>query len=48
MRESGDDDEKGMVSDVEGVQSLGGRETISSTRGEIFVCVAVVWWWCCR
>ena len=42
MREGGDDDGKGMVSDVEGVQRLGGREIMSSMRGEIFVCVAVL------
>ena len=42
MREGGEDDDKGMVSDVEGVLSLGGRETLSSMRVEICVCVAVV------
>ena len=30
MREGGEDDDKGMVSDVEGVRSLGGREMLSS------------------
>ena len=42
MREGGENDAKGMVSDVEGVWSLGGRETLSSMRDGIFVCVAVV------
>ena len=42
MREGGEDDDKGMVSDVEGVQSLGGRETLSSMRDGICVCVAAV------
>ena len=41
MREGGEDDGKGMVSDVEGVQSLGGRETLSSMRDRICVCVCV-------
>ena len=36
------DDDKDMVSDVEGVQSLGGRETLSSMRDRICVCVAVM------
>ena len=31
-----------MFSDVVGVRSLGGRETMSSMRDEICVCVAVV------
>ena len=42
MREGGEDDDKGMVSDVEGVQSLGGRKTLSSMRDGICVCVVVV------
>ena len=41
-REGGEDDGKGMVSDVEGMWSLGGRETLSSMRDGICVCVAVV------
>ena len=41
MREGGEDDGKGMVSDVEGVQSLSGRETLSSMRDRICVCVCV-------
>ena len=42
MRKGGEDDNKGMVSDVEGVRSLGGKETLSSMRdGFVFV-----WrWW---
>ena len=42
MREGGEDDDKGMVNDVEGVPGLGGRETLSSMRVEICVCVAMV------
>ena len=42
MRESGEDDNKRMVSDVEGVQSLGGREMLSYIRDVICVCVAVL------
>ena len=42
MRGGGEDDDKGMVSHAEGVQSLGGRETLSSMRDGICVCVAVV------
>ena len=42
MRESGDDDKKDMVSDAEGMWSLGGREMLSSMRDEIYVCVVVV------
>ena len=42
MREGGEDDDKGMVSDVEGVWSLGGRKTLSSMRNGICVCVVVV------
>ena len=39
MREGGEDDGKGMVSDVEGVWSLGGREMLSSMRDGICVCL---------
>ena len=42
MREGGDDDEKGMVSDFESVRSLSGREMSSSLRNGIFVCAVVV------
>ena len=42
MRESGEDDNKRMVSDVEGVRSLGGREMLSYIRDVICVCVAVL------
>ena len=42
MREGGKDDDKGMISDIEGVRSLGGREMSSSIRDGICVCVAVV------
>ena len=35
MREGGEDDDKGMVSVIEGVWSLGGREMSSPMRGEI-------------
>ena len=42
MREGGEDDDKGMVSDVEGVWSLGERKTLSSVRDGICVCVVVV------
>ena len=42
MRDGGEDDDKGMVSDTEGVRSLGGRETSSPMRGGICVCVAAV------
>ena len=38
----GENDDKGIVSDVEGVRSLGKRETLSSMRYGICVCVAVV------
>ena len=38
----GEDNNKGMFSDVVGVRSLGGRETMSSMRDGICVCVAVV------
>ena len=42
MSEGGEDDDKGMVSDIEGVQSLGGREMSRSMRDGICVCVVVV------
>ena len=42
MSEGGEDDDKGMVSDIEGVQSLGGREMLRSMRDKICVCVVVV------
>ena len=42
MRGGGADDDKGMVSDVEGVWSLAGRETLTSMRNGVYVCVAVV------
>ena len=42
MREFGEDDAKGMVSDIEGVRSLGGREMSRSIRDGICVCVVVV------
>ena len=42
MREGGEDDDKGMVSDTEGVRSLGGREMSSPMRDGICVCVAAV------
>ena len=42
MREGGEDDDKGMVSDVEGMRSLGRRETLSSMCDGICVCVALV------
>ena len=42
MRVGEEDDYKGMVSDVEGVRSLGGRVTLSSMRDAICVCAAVV------
>ena len=42
MSKGGKDDAKGMVSDIEGVRSLGGREILSFIRDGIFVCVAVV------
>ena len=35
MREGGEDDDKGMVSVIEGVQSLGGREMLSLMRDGI-------------
>ena len=42
MREGGVDDDKSMVNDVEGVQSLGGREMLSSMREGISVCLVMV------
>ena len=42
MREGGENDVKGIVTDIEGVQSLSGREISSSMRDEICVCVVVV------
>ena len=42
MREGGKNDSKGMVSNVEGVQSLGGTELLSSMRDGICAFVAVV------
>ena len=37
-----EDDNKRMVSDIESVQSLSGREISSSMRDEICVCVVAV------
>ena len=42
MRKGGLDDDKGMVSDVEGIYCLGGREMLHSMRDGISVCVAMV------
>ena len=42
MSECGEDDEKGMVSDIEEVQSLGGREMSRSIRDGICDCMVVV------
>ena len=42
MGESGEDDGKCMVSDVEGVWSLDGTEISSSMRDGVCVCVVVV------
>ena len=42
MREGGEDDDKGMVSGVEGVWSLGRREMLSSMRDGICVCVVAL------
>ena len=42
MRKGGENDDKGMVRDVEVVRTLGGREMLSSMRDGICVCVAVV------
>ena len=41
MREDGEDDDHGMVSDVEGVWRLSGREMSSSMR----MGFAWRWWW---
>ena len=41
MREGGENDEKRMVSNIEGVQSLAGREMSSSMSDGICVCVTV-------
>ena len=42
MRVGGEDDDKSMVSDVEGVRSLSGRGTLISMRDAICICAAVV------
>ena len=42
MSVGGEDDDKGMASDIEGVRSLGGREMTRSMRDGICVCVVVV------
>ena len=42
MREGGVLDDNGVVSDVEGVHCLGGREFLHSIRNGICVCIAVV------
>ena len=42
MREGGENDSKGMVSNVEGMQSLAGTEMLSSMRNGICAFVAVV------
>ena len=42
MRECGENDAKGMPSDIEGVWSLGGRMMSRSIRDKICVCVVVV------
>ena len=42
MRECEEDDSKGMVSDIEGVPSLGEKEMLRSIRDGICVCVVVV------
>ena len=42
MSKDGEDHDKRMVSDVEVVQSLGGREMLNSMRDGICVCVVVV------
>ena len=42
MREGGEDDDKGMVSEIVSVRSLGGREMSSPMRDGICICVAVV------
>ena len=35
MRKGGEDDDNGMVRDVDGVRNLGGREILSSMRDGI-------------
>ena len=40
--EGGEDDDKGIVSDVDGVHSLGGTETLSSMRDGICISVVVM------
>ena len=42
LGEVGKDDENGMVSDIEGVRSLGSREMLRSIRDGISVCVAIL------
>ena len=42
MRVGVEDDDEGIVSDIEGVRSLGGRQTLSSMRDGTCVCVAVI------
>ena len=42
MSEGGEDDDKGMVSDTEGVWTLGGREISRSIRDRTCVCMAAV------
>ena len=42
MSDGGEDDDKGMVSDIEVVRGLGGREMWRSRRDGICVCVLVV------
>ena len=42
MRECGEDNAKRMISDIEGVWSLGGREMSRSIKDGICVCVVVV------
>ena len=42
MRKGGEDDDKGMVSYIESVLSLGGRELSRSIRDGICVCVVMV------
>ena len=42
MREGGEDDNKGMVSDVEDMGGLGGTEMLSSMRDGICLCVCMV------
>ena len=42
MREGGENDNKGLVSDIDGVQSLSGREMSSPMRDGVCVSVMVV------